>query len=84
MTYMVFEGSIKYGLGAFGYYALVIRLQRQLHALHLIYEINKHIETFHVVGYNIIVLMNTVQTFLVDLVPNQSSSITACVSSYDT
>ncbi len=31
------------------------------------------------VGYAIVVIMNTVQTLLVDLVPNQSSSVTACV-----
>ncbi|KAI0094287.1 MFS general substrate transporter [Irpex rosettiformis] len=31
-----------------------------------------------IIGYAIIVIMNTVQTLLVDLVPNQGSSVTAC------
>ena len=33
----------------------------------------------HLVGYAIVSMMNSTQTLLVDLLPNQGSSVTACV-----
>jgi len=35
--------------------------------------------TFHLVGVSAITIMNATQTLLVDMMPNQGSSITACV-----
>jgi hypothetical protein len=35
--------------------------------------------TFHLVGVSAITILNATQTLLVDMMPNQGSSITACV-----
>jgi hypothetical protein len=40
------------------------------------------LRVYILVGYTIMVIMNTTQTLIVDLVPNQSSSVTACVRIY--
>ena len=38
-----------------------------------------HLITFHLVGVSAIIILNATQTLLVDMMPNQGSSITACV-----